>query len=154
MNKPKDVLKDTLLMSLYVSATHVYVCITMVCVCSVMSDSLQPHGLQPNKLLCPWNFLGNNTGVGSHFLLQGLFLTQGLYMHLLYILHWQADSLPLSYLGSPCITILPYIFTYTVLYSVWIYPFPIPGFKRMEIMASPFSPLPFKKTNSLILFLL
>ena len=24
--------------------------------CSVMSDSLQPHGLQPTRLLCPWDF--------------------------------------------------------------------------------------------------
>ena len=38
---------------------------------SVMSDSLQPHGLKPNRLLCPWNFPGKNTGMGSHFPLQG-----------------------------------------------------------------------------------
>ena len=35
-----------------------------------MSDSLRPHGLQPAKLLCPWDFPGNNTGVDCHFLLQ------------------------------------------------------------------------------------
>ena len=35
-----------------------------------MSDSLQPHGLQPTRLLCPWDFPGKNTGVGCHFLLQ------------------------------------------------------------------------------------
>ena len=29
------------------------------------------------RLLCPWDFSGKNTGVGSHFLLQGTFLTQG-----------------------------------------------------------------------------
>ena len=37
-----------------------------LCVCvsrSVMSDSLRSHGLQPTKLLCPWDFPGNNTGV-------------------------------------------------------------------------------------------
>ena len=45
--------------------------------CSVMSDSLQPHGLQPAMLLCPWNSSGKNTGVDSHSLLQGIFLTQG-----------------------------------------------------------------------------
>ena len=44
---------------------------------SVVSDSLQVHGLQPAKLLCPWNSPGKNTGVGSHSLLQGIFLTQG-----------------------------------------------------------------------------
>ena len=26
---------------------------------------LQPHGLQPTRLLCPWNSPGKNTGVGS-----------------------------------------------------------------------------------------
>ena len=34
--------------------------------CSVMSDSSQPHGLQPTRLLCPWDFLGKSTGVGCH----------------------------------------------------------------------------------------
>ena len=41
-----------------------------------MSDSLWPYGLQPTRLLCLWDFLGNSTGVGCHFLLQGIFLTQ------------------------------------------------------------------------------
>ena len=44
---------------------------------SVVSDFLQPHGLQPARLLYPWDFPGKNTGVGCHFLLQGIFLTQG-----------------------------------------------------------------------------
>ena len=35
-------------------------------------------GLQPARLLCSWNFPGKNTGVGNYFLLQGIFLTQGL----------------------------------------------------------------------------
>ena len=39
---------------------------------SVVSDSLRPHGL-----LSPWNFPGKSTGVGCHFLLQGIFPTQG-----------------------------------------------------------------------------
>ena len=43
---------------------------------SVVSDSLQPHGLQPTRFLCPWNFPGKNTGVGSHSLLQGILPTQ------------------------------------------------------------------------------
>ena len=47
-----------------------------VCVCalsnSIMSDSLRPHGLQPARLLCPWDFTGKNTGVGCHFILQDL----------------------------------------------------------------------------------
>ena len=43
---------------------------------SVMSDSLWPHGLQPTRLLCPWDSPGKNTGVGCHALLQGIFPTQ------------------------------------------------------------------------------
>ena len=43
-----------------------------------MSDSLRPHGLQPTRLLCPWDSPGKNTGVGCHALLQGIFPTQGL----------------------------------------------------------------------------
>ena len=37
---------------------------------SVLSDSSRPHGLQPTKLLCPWDFPGESTGVGCHSLLQ------------------------------------------------------------------------------------
>ena len=36
---------------------------------SVVSDSLRPHGLQPTRLLCPWDFPGKSTGVGCHCLL-------------------------------------------------------------------------------------
>ena len=69
-----------------------------VCARSVTSDSLWPHGLQPNSFLCPWHSLGKNTGVCSHSLLQGIFQTQGSNLRLL---NWQADSLPLSHLGNP-----------------------------------------------------
>ena len=37
---------------------------------SVVSDSSRPHGLQPTRLLRPWDSPGKNTGVGCHFLLQ------------------------------------------------------------------------------------
>ena len=46
-------------------------------------------------ILCPWDFPGKKTGVGSYFFLQGIFLTQALN---LCSLHWQADSLPVSHL--------------------------------------------------------
>ena len=39
--------------------------------------TLWPHGLQPTRLLHPWDFPEKNTGVGCHFLLQGIFPTQG-----------------------------------------------------------------------------
>ena len=37
---------------------------------SVVSHSSQPHGLQPTRLLCPWDFPGKSTGVGYHCLLR------------------------------------------------------------------------------------
>ena len=48
-----------------------------VCMGSVVSSSLWPQGLQPARLLCPWDFPDKNARVGRHFLLQGIFLTQG-----------------------------------------------------------------------------
>ena len=54
---------------------------------SVTSDSLGLFGLQPTRLLCPWDFSGKSTGMSCHFLLQGIFLTQGLKLHLLCLLH-------------------------------------------------------------------
>ena len=49
--------------------------------------------------LSPWDFPSRNTGVGCHFLLCGIFLTQGSNL-CLSVLCWQVDSLPLNYLGS------------------------------------------------------
>ena len=69
-----------------------------VCAYSVVSSCLRPRGLLPARLLCPWNFPGKNTAVDCHFLLQGIFPTQGSNPHLLHLLHWQADSLPLYHL--------------------------------------------------------
>ena len=69
---------------------------------SVMSNSLQPHELEPTRLLCPWNFPGKNSGVGFHFLFHGVFFPiEGSNLRLLQLLHWQRGSLPLSHLGSP-----------------------------------------------------
>ena len=36
---------------------------------------------------CPWNSLGTHTGLGCHSHLQGIFLTQGLNLHLLHYRH-------------------------------------------------------------------
>ena len=44
---------------------------------SVVSDSLPPHGLQSPWNYSPWNSPGQNTGVGSLSLFQGIFPTQG-----------------------------------------------------------------------------
>ena len=57
---------------------------------------LQPHRLQPTELLCPWDSPGKKTEVGCHFLLQGIFLTQGSNPCLLHcrriLYHWATDK--------------------------------------------------------------
>ena len=63
-----------------------------------MSDSLRPRDCSPPGSSVHGVIPGKNTGVGSHSLLQGIFLTQGSNPNLL---HWQVDSLPLSHRGSP-----------------------------------------------------
>ena len=58
-----------------------------------LSDSLRLYGPEPSMPLSPWESPIKNTGVGSHALLQGLFLTQGSNPHLLYLMHCLAGSL-------------------------------------------------------------
>ena len=48
------------------------------------SNLLRLHGLQPARLLSPWDSPGKNIGVGCRFPLQGIFLTQGSNLHLLH----------------------------------------------------------------------
>jgi len=60
---------------------------------SVVSNSLQLHGLYS-----PWNSLGQNTGVGSLSLLQGIFSIQGFHPGLP---HWRWVLYQLSHKGSP-----------------------------------------------------
>ena len=74
----------------------------------VFSEMLFSHSVVSDSLLTPRTVArqaplstgspGKNTRVGCHFLLQGIFPTQGLNLRLL---HWQADSLLLSHQGSP-----------------------------------------------------
>ena len=78
-------------MSLTRGSLHVY-----VLSCLVGSDSLWSHGLQPARLLCPWDSPGKNTGVGCHAILQGIFPTQGSNPHLFCLLHWQVGFFPLA----------------------------------------------------------
>ena len=88
-NKPPPVLNN-----------QICVCVC-VCVCvshSVVCSSLQPHGLHPARLLCPWNSLGKNTGVGWQALLQGIFSIQGSNPGLL---HCRQILYHLSHQGSP-----------------------------------------------------
>ena len=82
---------------------------------SVVFNSLQPQGLQPTRFLFPWDYPSKNTESHSvvsdssqlHGLyspkwvaissFKGIFPIQGWNLHLL---HWQAESLLLSHLGS------------------------------------------------------
>ena len=98
----------SLFMTTNLCCCHYCVCVC-VCVCVYAQslshvwlcqpiDSLNP--IEPTRFLCPWNFSVRNTGVGFHFLLQGIFWTQGSNLGLLCLLNWQTDCLPLSHLRS------------------------------------------------------
>ena len=54
-----------------------------------------------DRLLCPLDFSGKNTGVGCHFLLQGIFMTQGLKLRLPCLLHCRQILNLLNHLRSP-----------------------------------------------------
>ena len=72
-----------------------------MCACSVAQSCptlCDPTDCSPPGSSVHGDSASKNTRVGSHFLLKGIFLTQGLNQRLM---HWQADSLPLSHLGSP-----------------------------------------------------
>ena len=64
----------------------------------MVPDSLRPHGLQPTRLLCPWDFPGKDDGVSCHFLLQRILPTQGSNPGLL---HCRQILYQVSYKGSP-----------------------------------------------------
>ena len=71
------------------------VCCVFMCSAALVGSDSAPHGLQPSRLLCPWDSPGKNTGVGCCALLQGIFLTQGLN---LYLLRCRQVPYPLSHL--------------------------------------------------------
>ena len=49
---------------------------------SVVSDSSRPHGLQPTRLLHPWDFPGKSTGVGCHcFLCPAMVILKNVFRH-------------------------------------------------------------------------
>ena len=82
-----------------------------------MSDSFRPRGLK-----LPGSFVH---GISQEKILEWVaisssrrsFPTQGSNLHLLYLLHWQADSLPLSHQSFPYICIHLYIFIYEIIYK-------------------------------------
>ena len=62
---------------------------------------LQPHGIDPARLFCPWDFSGKTTRVDCHFLLQGIFPTQGVNLCFLLdrqiLYYWATWETPNSY---------------------------------------------------------
>ena len=77
-----------------------YVCMHACSVLSVMSDSLQPHGLQPAKLLCPWNFPCKNTEKWVSIFSSKDLPNSGIELTSPVSLALQADSQPLSHQES------------------------------------------------------
>ena len=79
------------------------------CWCCLVTQSCptlwNPMNWSPPGSSVHGDFPGKHTGVGCHFLPQTILPTQGLILPTqglnLYLVHWQADSLLLSYLGSP-----------------------------------------------------
>ena len=75
---------------------------TSCCCCSAAQSCWTLYGSMdrspPTRLFYPWDSPAKNTGVGCHFLLQGIIPTQGSNPHLL---NWQVDSLPLAPPGKP-----------------------------------------------------
>ena len=89
--------------------THIYICVLVcvcvcVCVCSAAHSCLTLWDSMDYRLpdfSVHGIFPGRHTGMGCHFLLQGILPTWGLNQRLLHLLHWQVNSLPLHHLGSP-----------------------------------------------------
>ena len=76
--------------------------ITIVLVAQLCPTLCNPMDCSLARLLCPWNSPGKNTGVGSHFLFQGIFLTQGSNLGQTWVsLHCRQILYHLSYQESP-----------------------------------------------------
>ena len=76
----------------------VYVCLCVCVTCSAVSDSLRHHGLQPSRLLCPWDSPGKDTGVACHSLPRRSARTQDSNLGLL---HCRQILYLLRHQGSP-----------------------------------------------------
>ena len=92
---------------------------------SVMSKSLQFHGLQPSRLLCPWNSPGNNIGVGSHSLSPEDLLDPEIEPK---PPTFRADSLPYESLGKPYLHVGLFVTPLTIAHQT---PLSV-GFPRQE----------------------
>ena len=75
--------------------------VNLLCVCAKLLQLCLTLCDPMDRVLCPWDSPGKNTGVDCHTLLQGIFLTQGSNLSLLGLWHWQMGSLPLAPPGKP-----------------------------------------------------
>ena len=76
------------------------------------------HGQRSLMSYSPWGFPGKNTGVSCHFLLQGIFPTQGSNTCLPSLLHCRWIFYPLSHGGSHCRTVIKLLIVIIVLLIV------------------------------------
>ena len=99
--------------------THQYSLVILV-----VSESLRSHGLELIRLLSQWDFPGKNTAMGCHFLLQGMFPTQGSNLQLLCPLHSKQILYSLSHWGwhwTHFILPKPEILICKTVFSSWSY---------------------------------
>ena len=80
--------------------------------CSALSDFFVILWTIAHQATLSMEFPSKNTGVGFHFLLQGIFLIQESNLPLLHLQHWLADSLPLRHWETPLICICNIYITY------------------------------------------
>ena len=88
--------------------------VVVVLVAKLYRTLATPRTVDP-MLLCPWDCLGRRARVACHLLLQGIFSTQVLNLHLL---PWQLDSLPPSHEESP-------VYSYVTALSLLLCPRPV-----------------------------
>ena len=60
--------------------------------CPVVSDPQRPRGLQPSRLLRPWDFPGKSTGVGCHCLNLYLYLKSSFFPHFFKLVFWPCHT--------------------------------------------------------------
>ena len=101
-----------------------------------MSDSLQHHGRQPTRLLCPWDSPGKKTGVGGHSFLQGILPTQESNLGLL---HCKQILYHLSHQGGPKNSVKPQATRVTQASSLVSKKIPFPLNSEDQIFPNQFS---------------
>ena len=82
---------------------------------SVVSDSLQLHGLQPTRLLRPWDFPGKSTGVGCHCLLRMLRLHICVNIYSIFWIHYHIQKY-----GSGFVFVWKFFIFKKVIYSLFL----------------------------------